>query len=237
MPRGVQASKRLAAAVAAGALPSLLGGAGASSAVGRDPYASDSDADAVLDYSDSSMNCNSNSKSARSNIANSQNKSGEKKDRILAQLPGVHGSNIAAASPSVSASAAATAAAVAYSAAALTADAAAGVNWFPGHMAAAVQAMSEKLKDVELVIEVRDARCALSSANPLLDRVAAGKPRVVVLNKADLALGPTGGAAAGNSATAAARAAARAGTGLLDAVARELLRAHGQLPTVNGSQS
>ncbi|KAL1351255.1 hypothetical protein HN51_015180 [Arachis hypogaea] len=61
------------------------------------------------------------------------------------------------------------------------------INWFPGHMAAATRAIRHRLKLSDLVIEVRDARIPLSSANSDLQPYLSGKRRVVALNKKDLA--------------------------------------------------
>lgn len=60
------------------------------------------------------------------------------------------------------------------------------VQWFPGHMAKARNEVQEKLKFVDFVIEVVDARVPLSSRNPMLDKIIGEKPRLTVLNKADL---------------------------------------------------
>ena len=61
------------------------------------------------------------------------------------------------------------------------------IQWFPGHMAKANREMEEQLKLVDIVIELRDARMPLASFNPNFDKLFNGKPRLVVLNKADLA--------------------------------------------------
>ena len=61
------------------------------------------------------------------------------------------------------------------------------INWFPGHMAKAHRTIREHLKLVDVVVELLDARIPYSSANPLIKEVLEGKPRVVALNKADLA--------------------------------------------------
>ncbi len=61
------------------------------------------------------------------------------------------------------------------------------INWFPGHMAKAHRMIKEHLKLVDVVIELLDARIPLSSANPVIHEVVENKPRVVALNKADLA--------------------------------------------------
>ncbi|KAM7271365.1 hypothetical protein ACFE04_030579 [Oxalis oulophora] len=61
------------------------------------------------------------------------------------------------------------------------------INWFPGHMAAATRAIRSRLKVADLVIDVRDSRIPLSSANQDLQPQLVGKRRVVALNKKDLA--------------------------------------------------
>jgi ribosome biogenesis GTPase A len=61
------------------------------------------------------------------------------------------------------------------------------IQWYPGHMAKAKRQLSEMLPLLDVVVEVADARIPLSSRNPDLDRLLARKPRIVVLNKADLA--------------------------------------------------
>ncbi|XP_078433036.1 P-loop containing nucleoside triphosphate hydrolases superfamily protein [Wolffia australiana] len=61
------------------------------------------------------------------------------------------------------------------------------INWFPGHMAAATRVIRDRLKLADLVIEVRDARIPLSSANLDLQNSLSGKRRIIALNKKDLA--------------------------------------------------
>ncbi|MDR3759582.1 MULTISPECIES: ribosome biogenesis GTPase YlqF [Enterocloster] len=61
------------------------------------------------------------------------------------------------------------------------------IQWYPGHMTKAKRAMKENLKLIDLVIELVDARVPLSSRNPDIDDLGAGKARIVLLNKADLA--------------------------------------------------
>lgn len=61
------------------------------------------------------------------------------------------------------------------------------IQWFPGHMAKTRRLITENLKNVDLIIEVLDARIPYSSRNPELPRLTAGKPRLVLLNKAALA--------------------------------------------------
>jgi ribosome biogenesis GTPase A len=62
-----------------------------------------------------------------------------------------------------------------------------GVSWFPGHMLKAQKRLAEEVKHVDVVLELRDARLPLLSANPLLEKIAAHRPRLVLLNKASLA--------------------------------------------------
>jgi ribosome biogenesis GTPase A len=61
------------------------------------------------------------------------------------------------------------------------------IQWFPGHMAKARRQVTEKLKQIDVVIELLDARLPLSSRNPMIDEIISGKPRLILLNKADLA--------------------------------------------------
>ncbi|MBO5364259.1 MAG: ribosome biogenesis GTPase YlqF [Clostridia bacterium] len=61
------------------------------------------------------------------------------------------------------------------------------LQWFPGHMSKTRRMISENLKLVDVVIELLDARLPLSSRNPEIDRIVDKKPRILVLNKADLA--------------------------------------------------
>lgn len=60
-------------------------------------------------------------------------------------------------------------------------------HWYPGHMTKAVRMMQENIKLIDLIIELIDARIPLSSRNPDIDRLGAGKSRIVLLNKSDLA--------------------------------------------------
>lgn len=61
------------------------------------------------------------------------------------------------------------------------------IQWYPGHMTKARRAMQEDLKLVDLVMELTDARAPLAGRNPDIDKLAAGKARMIFLNKADLA--------------------------------------------------
>ncbi|MBQ4651838.1 MAG: ribosome biogenesis GTPase YlqF [Oscillospiraceae bacterium] len=61
------------------------------------------------------------------------------------------------------------------------------IQWFPGHMTKAQRMIEENIKMVDAVCEILDARIPRSSRNPDIDRLAAGKPRLVILNRTDLA--------------------------------------------------
>ena len=61
------------------------------------------------------------------------------------------------------------------------------VQWFPGHMAKTRKLITESLKLVDVVVELVDARLPLSSRNPEIDRIVGNKPRVLILNKSDIA--------------------------------------------------
>ena len=60
------------------------------------------------------------------------------------------------------------------------------INWFPGHMRKTQREIKENLKLVDAVIEIRDARIPRASANPDIDKLLEGKPRIILLNKSDL---------------------------------------------------
>ena len=61
------------------------------------------------------------------------------------------------------------------------------IQWFPGHMVKAKKEIKENLKLVDTVIEIVDARIPRSSRNPDFDELIGSKPRVIGLNKFDLA--------------------------------------------------
>lgn len=61
------------------------------------------------------------------------------------------------------------------------------IQWFPGHMAKARRQVTEKLKLIDIIFELVDARLPLSSRNPMIDEIIQHKPRLVLLNKADMA--------------------------------------------------
>ena len=61
------------------------------------------------------------------------------------------------------------------------------IQWFPGHMAKALREISERIKVVDIVIELCDARAPYSSINPELFNIIKNKPRIMILSKKDLA--------------------------------------------------
>jgi len=61
------------------------------------------------------------------------------------------------------------------------------IQWFPGHMAKTKKKLIEQLRWVDAVLEVADARLPISSRNPLLSDLMGNKPKIIILNKADLA--------------------------------------------------
>ena len=62
-----------------------------------------------------------------------------------------------------------------------------GINWYPGHMARAIREIKEKLKLVDIVLEIRDARAPLASGNKAMDETLRQKSRLILLNKVNLA--------------------------------------------------
>ena len=61
------------------------------------------------------------------------------------------------------------------------------IQWYPGHMTKARRMMEESVRNTDAVCEILDARIPNASRNPEIDSLAAGKPRLIVLNRADLA--------------------------------------------------
>ena len=61
------------------------------------------------------------------------------------------------------------------------------IQWFPGHMAKALREINDRIKVVDIVIEICDARAPLSSINPELFNIIKNKPRIMILSKKDLA--------------------------------------------------
>ncbi len=103
------------------------------------------------------------------------------------------------------------------------------LSWFPGHMTKTRRMITAEIKNMDAVCEILDARIPLSSRNPDVDELTAGKPRLVVLNRVDQAdPGETRRWAAyfrGKSyAVLEANAKGGAGTAQFAAAVRELLR-------------
>ncbi|MGL4372370.1 MAG: ribosome biogenesis GTPase YlqF, partial [Turicibacter sp.] len=61
------------------------------------------------------------------------------------------------------------------------------VQWFPGHMAKARRQITEKLPLVDIVFELLDARIPYSSSNPMMQEIIQHKPKLIILNKSDMA--------------------------------------------------
>ncbi|MFS0865124.1 ribosome biogenesis GTPase YlqF [Fredinandcohnia sp. 179-A 10B2 NHS] len=61
------------------------------------------------------------------------------------------------------------------------------IQWFPGHMAKARRQVTEKLSLIDIVFELVDARVPAASRNPMIDEIITNKPRLLLLNKADMA--------------------------------------------------
>ncbi|MCM3337284.1 MULTISPECIES: ribosome biogenesis GTPase YlqF [unclassified Paenibacillus] len=61
------------------------------------------------------------------------------------------------------------------------------IQWFPGHMTKARRQIQEKLKLIDVAIELLDARLPMSSRNPMINDILHNKPRLIVMNKSDLA--------------------------------------------------
>ena len=61
------------------------------------------------------------------------------------------------------------------------------INWYPGHMKKTREAIQKNLPLVDVVFELLDARIPYSSQNPVIDSIVKDKPRIIILNKSDLA--------------------------------------------------
>ena len=61
------------------------------------------------------------------------------------------------------------------------------IQWYPGHMTKTRRQMEQDLKQVDAVCEIMDARIPISSRNPDIDNICGNKPRMVILNRLDLA--------------------------------------------------
>jgi mitochondrial GTPase 1 len=62
-----------------------------------------------------------------------------------------------------------------------------GAAWYLGHMQSATTMLAEKVKDSDFILEIRDARLPFTTENPNIRKLTAGKPRLVIFNKAELA--------------------------------------------------
>ena len=61
------------------------------------------------------------------------------------------------------------------------------IQWFPGHMAKTRRLITENLKEVDIIVEILDARIPYSSKNPEIAKIIGDKPTLTILNKASLA--------------------------------------------------
>ena len=61
------------------------------------------------------------------------------------------------------------------------------IQWYPGHMTKTRRQIEADLKQVDAVCEIVDARIPISSRNPDIDTICGAKPRIVVMNRMDLA--------------------------------------------------
>ena len=61
------------------------------------------------------------------------------------------------------------------------------IHWFPGHMKKALNNITEKIKLVDVVIEILDARAPISSINPEFEKRITNKKKLLVISKSDLA--------------------------------------------------
>ena len=61
------------------------------------------------------------------------------------------------------------------------------IQWFPGHMAKTRREIAEDIKLVDIIYELTDARIPESGRNPEIDSLAGNKPRILLLNKCDMA--------------------------------------------------
>ncbi len=61
------------------------------------------------------------------------------------------------------------------------------INWYPGHMKKTKESIQSNLVLIDIVFELLDARIPYSSRNPVIDEIVASKPRIIILNKEDLA--------------------------------------------------
>ena len=61
------------------------------------------------------------------------------------------------------------------------------INWYPGHMVKAQRIMGERLREIDVVFQLLDARAPLASLNPQFDQLFQNKPKIYILNKSDIA--------------------------------------------------
>ncbi len=61
------------------------------------------------------------------------------------------------------------------------------INWYPGHMKKTKESIQKNLSMVDIVYELIDARIPISSQNPIIDEIVGNKPRLIIMNKFDLA--------------------------------------------------
>ncbi|CAJ1035616.1 50S ribosome-binding GTPase, putative [Leishmania lindenbergi] len=61
-----------------------------------------------------------------------------------------------------------------------------GAAWYLGHMQSAVTMLADKVKDADFILEIRDARLPFTTENPNIRKLTAGKPRLIIFNKAEL---------------------------------------------------
>ena len=59
------------------------------------------------------------------------------------------------------------------------------INWYPGHIGSTTNQLLQTLRKVDVILEVRDARCPLATTHPEVMKWCGGKPRIVILNKSD----------------------------------------------------
>lgn len=61
-----------------------------------------------------------------------------------------------------------------------------GIHWFPGHMQKAMREIQERLKLIDVIVEIVDSRAPRSSKNPFLENITSSKKRIIVMSKKDL---------------------------------------------------
>jgi ribosome biogenesis GTPase A len=60
------------------------------------------------------------------------------------------------------------------------------ISWFPGHMNKAVKDITQKIKNIDVILEIRDSRIPFSSKNQYLEDIFSTKKRMIIFNKNDL---------------------------------------------------